>query len=95
MLTLRKFAYVFLVFAAMSAAGAFAADRLPAGYTEVEYIYGTNDTARFVTDYVPTPNADKIEAVIEFAAGALGSNDHTIWCAREGDKKRKIGRAHV
>ena len=36
---------------------------------------------------MPTPNADKIEAVIEFPAGTLGNSDHTIWCARETDVK--------
>ena len=38
MLMVRKFAYGLMVFAAMSAASAFAAGTLPAGYTEVQYI---------------------------------------------------------
>ena len=84
MLTVRKFVCGAACFVA---AGVFAAGTLPIGYTEIEYIQGTNATARIVTDYVPTPNADKIEAVIEFPAGTLGSSDHTIWCARETDVK--------
>jgi len=38
MLIVRKFAYGFVVFTAMSAISAFAAGSLPSGYTEVEYI---------------------------------------------------------
>ena len=52
---------------------------LPAGYTEVEYIQGNGTDTRIDTDYTPSPNTDKIEAVVEFPKA-----DKTmfVWCAR-------------
>ena len=82
---MKKLSYgIVLAFAAMSAADVFAAgERIPAGYTEVEYIQGNGSNARIVTDYVPTPNADKIEAVVEWPANTLAANvNHAVWCAR-------------
>ena len=88
MLMVRKFAYGFMVFAAMSAASAFAAGGdWPAGYTEIEYIQGPGN-ARIVTDYTPQPNTDKIEAVVEWPASTLAANvNHAIWCARNGTQE--------
>ncbi len=59
------------------------ADGIPDGYTEVEYIQGNGSNARIVTDYIPKPNLDKIEAVVEFPSSTLGANQ-VIWCARYG-----------
>ena len=53
--------------------------RIPEGYTEIEFIKGNGSNARIVTDYVPTPNADKIEAVVSFPTLDKAM---TIWCAR-------------
>ena len=64
---------------ALGAASAYAAGALPAGYTEIEYIQGNGSNARIVTDYVPTPNNDKIEAVVSFPTL---DKTMTIWCAR-------------
>ena len=64
---------------ALGAASAWAAGTLPAGYTEVEYIQPSGN-ARIITDYTPTPNADKIEAVVEFPT--LDTTQRAIWCAR-------------
>ena len=62
---LRKLACGFvLAFAAFAAASAFAAGSLPSGYTEIEYVQGPGN-GRFVTDYTPQPNTDKVEAVVE------------------------------
>ena len=87
MLMVKKFAYVFMVFAAMSAASAYAAGTLPAGYTEVEYIQGNGTNARILTDYTPTPNADKIEAVVSFPTL---DKSMTIWCARGRGTSRTV-----
>ena len=84
MLMVRNFACSFMVFAAMSAASAFAAGTLPAGYTEVEYIQGNGSNARIVTDYTPNPSTDKIELEVEWPANTLGVNQ-AIWCARGSD----------
>ena len=65
---------------ALGAASAWAAGTLPAGYTEVEYIEGNGTDGRIVTDYVPTPNDDKIEAVVSFPT--LDTTQRAIWCAR-------------
>ena len=58
-----------------------AAAALPSGYQECEYIQGNGTNARIITDYTPTPNYDKIEAVVSFPSGALNQNQ-AIWCAR-------------
>ena len=50
---MKKLAYgIVWAFAAMSAASAFAAGTLPAGYTEVEYIQGDGSSTRILTDYL-------------------------------------------
>ena len=82
---MKKLAYgIVLAFAAMSAAVAFATgERIPAGYTEIEYIQGNGSNARIVTDYTPQPNIDKIEAVVECPANTIAANvNQAIWCAR-------------
>ena len=57
--------------------------RIPEGHTEIEYIQGNGSDARIVTDYIPNPATDKIEAVFQFPASTLANNvNHTIWCAR-------------
>ena len=90
MLMVRKFAYVFMVFVAMSAASAFATgDRIPAGYTEIEYIQGDGSNARIVTDYTPNPSTDKIELEVEWPANTLGVNQ-AIWCARGRGTSRTV-----
>ena len=71
--------YAFVALAIMSATTAVAS--LPSGYMECEYIQGNGSDAKIVTDYTPTPNSDKIEAVISFPSGALSQNQ-AIWCAR-------------
>ena len=66
--------------ALISATAAVAA--LPAGYTQYSYIKGDGSSARIVmNDYTPTPNQDKIEAVVSFPAGTLDQSQ-CIWCAR-------------
>ena len=65
---------------ALGAARAYAAGDWPSGYTEIEYIQG-NGSARITTNYRPVPSTDKIEAVVEWPANTLGSNQ-AIWCAR-------------
>ena len=84
---MKKLAYGFvLAFAAMSAASAYAAgERIPAGYTEIEYIQGSGGS-RLVTGYTPTPNADKIEAVVAFPTL---DQTMTIWCARGSSTSTK------
>ena len=79
---MKKLAFGFVLSAAVAlcAASAWAAGTLPAGYTEVEYIEGNGTDARIVTDYVPTPNADKIDAVVSFPT--LDTTQRAIWCAR-------------
>ena len=82
---MKKLAYgIVWAFAAMSAADVFAAgERIPAGYTEVEYIQGNGSNARIVTDYTPQPNTDKIEAVVEWPANTIAANvNQAVWCAR-------------
>ncbi|MBQ3314764.1 MAG: hypothetical protein IJG70_02235 [Kiritimatiellae bacterium] len=80
---MKKLAYgIVLAFAAMAAADVFAAGTLPPGYTEIEYIQGPGN-ARIVTDYMPQPNTDKIEAVVECPANTIAANvNQAIWCAR-------------
>ena len=58
---------------------AIAAGKLPAGYTEVEYIQG-NGSSRIVTDYTPNPQKDKVEAVVNFTAKTF---HQAVWCARD------------
>ena len=75
-----------LMIAAAVLCGASAAqaagERIPAGYTEIEYVQGPGN-GRFVTDYTPQPNTDKIEAVVECPANTLAANvNQAIWCAR-------------
>ena len=79
--------YRSLLIAAAILCGAFAAQASGAwfieGYTEVEYIQGNGKDARIVTDYIPNPQTDKIEAVVEWPANAFANNvNHAIWCAR-------------
>ena len=62
-------------------AAATAVAALPSGYLEFEYIKGNGTDARIITDYTPTPNQDKIEAVVSFPSGTLNQNQ-AIWCAR-------------
>ena len=57
---------------------------LPSGYLEFEYIQGNGSDAKIVTDYTPTPNQDKIEAVISFPSGTLNQTQ-CIWCSRGND----------
>ena len=80
---MKKLAYGFvLAFSAMAAANVFAAGELPSGYTEIEYIQGPGN-GRFVTDYTPNPNTDKIEAVVEWPANTIAANvNQAVWCAR-------------
>ena len=52
---------------------------IPEGYTEIEYIQGDGSSSRILTDYVPQPNIDKIEAVVSFPTVDKTS---TIWCTR-------------
>ena len=70
---------IFAALALLPATAAFAA--LPSGYMEFEYIQGNGSNARIVTDYIPKPNLDKIEAVVEFPSSTLGANQ-VVWCAR-------------
>ena len=79
---MKKLAFAFVLSAAVAlgAARGWAAGTLPAGYTEVEYIEGNGTDGRIVTDYVPTPNDDKIEAVVSFPT--LDTTQRAIWCAR-------------
>ncbi|MBQ3315884.1 MAG: right-handed parallel beta-helix repeat-containing protein [Kiritimatiellae bacterium] len=80
---MKKLAYgIVWAFAAMAAANVFAAGTLPSGYTEIEYIQGPGN-GRFVTDYTPQPNTDKIEAVVEWPANTIAANvNQAVWCAR-------------
>lgn len=78
--------YAFAALAIMSATTAVAS--LPSGYVECEYIQGNGSDAKIVTDYTPTPNSDKIEAVISFPAGALNQTQ-CIWCSRGSDLQVK------
>ena len=71
--------YAFAALAIMSATTVVAS--LPSGYVECEFIQGNGSDARIVTDYTPTPNDDKIEAVVSFPAGTLNQTQ-TIWCSR-------------
>ena len=78
---MKKLAHgIVLAFAAMSAAVAFATgERIPAGYTEVEYIQGDGSSTRILTDYTPNHLTDKIEAVVGWDAV---DKTATIWCTR-------------
>ena len=72
--------YAFVALAIMSASTAVAS--LPSDYMECEYIQGNGSDAKIVIDdYTPTPNNDKIEAVVSFPAGTMSQNQ-TIWCSR-------------
>ena len=55
--------------------------RLPAGYTEREFVKGPGDSCRIATDYIPQPNRDRIEALVEWPKGSL-TKSMAIWCAR-------------
>ncbi len=70
-----------LAIASITLLSAAANAALPAGYTQCEFIQGNGSNARIVTDYTPTPNYDKIEAVVSFPAGTLNQTQ-TIWCSR-------------
>ena len=74
--------YAFVALAIMSATTAVAS--LPSGYMECEYIQGDGSSGHIVIDdYTPTPNNDKIEAVVEWPANTIAANvNHTVWCAR-------------
>ena len=73
----------------MAVAAAFAAVTatattivVPSGYTQHAFIQGDGVSGKIlINDYTPTPNQDKIEAVVSFPSGTLGKNN-TIWCAR-------------
>jgi hypothetical protein len=83
----KKLAHGIVCFVAalMTAGTAFAADgRIPAGYTEIEYIQGNGSNTRIVTDYTPQPNTDKIEAVVEWPVNTLNANQ-AVWCSRGND----------
>ena len=67
--------------AAAAPAVSIAAD-LPDGYKRIEYIQGNGTDARIVTDYIPNPQTDKVEAVVEWPVGSFGANHQQIWCAR-------------
>ena len=67
--------------AAAAPAVSIAAD-LPDGYKRIEYIQGNGTNARIVTDYIPNPQTDKVEAVVEWPVGSFGANHQQIWCAR-------------
>ena len=82
MFMVRKFAYGFVVFTAMSAISAFAAGTLPDGYTEVEYIKGPGN-GRIETHYTPNPQTDKIEVVVAWPS--TPTQNQAIWCARGTD----------
>ena len=58
--------------------------KLPAGYTEVQYIQGNGEDARIVTSYIPHPQTDKAEAVVEWpsSVGDALSGNQGVWCAR-------------
>ena len=75
---LRLFIAALISFGAVTARAA--EGRIPAGYTEIEYIQG-NGNARIVTDYTPQPNIDKIEAVVEWPVNTLNANQ-AVWCSR-------------
>ena len=69
--------------AATAPAVSIAAD-LPDGYKRIEYIQGNGTNARIVTDYIPNPQTDKVEAVVEWPSSvsdALAGNQG-VWCAR-------------
>ena len=61
--------------------------RLPAGYTEREFVKGPGDSCRIVTDYIPQPNRDRIEALVEWPNGSL-TKSMAIWCARYNGNDR-------
>ena len=72
----------FAAFAVGALSALMANAALPSGYLEFEYIQGNGSNARIVLDdYTPTPNYDKIEAVVSFPAGTLNQTQ-TIWCSR-------------
>lgn len=61
--------------------------RLPVGYTEREFVKGPGDSCRIVTDYIPQPNRDRIEALVEWPKGSL-TRSMAIWCARYNGNDR-------
>ena len=61
--------------------------RLPVGYTEREFVKGPGDSCRIVTDYIPQPNRDRIEALVEWPRGSL-TKSMAIWCARYNQNDR-------
>lgn len=75
MSTIKKLAFCLF---SMSASLVLVAGGLPAGYHQISYIQGNGSNARFVTDYVPHPTTDKIEAVVSFPS----TGQKTVWCAR-------------
>ena len=82
MLKIRSCSCWITLFLSFIATGAFAAGTLPEGYTEIEYVQGPGN-GRFVTDYTPQPNTDKIEAVVEWPANTIAANvNQAVWCAR-------------
>ena len=81
MKVMKNLAYGIVGLAAMSAANAFAAGKLPDGYTEVQYIQGPGN-GRIETHYTPNPTTDKVEAVVEWPDSTSLSGNQAIWCAR-------------
>ena len=61
--------------------------RLPVGYTEREFVKGPGASCRIVTDYIPQPNRDRIEALVEWPKGSL-TKSMAIWCARYNGNDR-------
>lgn len=77
-----------LAAALVMAAPYYAVAALPSGYLELEYIKGNGSDARIaIDDYTPTPNDDKIEAVVSFPAGTLNAGQ-CVWCARGNYQER-------
>lgn len=66
------------VAAAVAFGGAAGAAEWPRGFVELEHIQGSGE-ARFVTDFYPNPQTDKIEAVLSLTDKSLNA---AIWCAR-------------
>ena len=75
MLIVRKFAYGFMVFAAMSAASAFAAGTLPAGYTEIKYIQSSG-TQYINTGVVPITTT---RVVVDFSLTSAAGGQWNGW----------------
>ena len=75
MLMVRKFAYGVVVFAAMSAASAFAAGTLPAGYTEIKYIQSSG-TQYINTGVVPITTT---RVVVDFSLTSAAGGQWNGW----------------